>query len=111
MGLCAIVCAETPRTAWLARQLNGQVPVIGRGDELPATGVVLLDLALAKGLEFDHVVVADAQDWVYGPDDLSRRKLYTALSRAMHEVPVVAQGDLSPLLVPYLLEHDSEELA
>ena len=97
-GLTAIVVADARRAAWLCKQLGGEVPLVGRGDSLPATGVVLLDLSLAKGLEFDHVVVADAQESVYGTDDLSRRRLYTALSRAMHEVTVLAQGALTPLL-------------
>ncbi len=100
-GLCAIVVADPRRAVWLAKKL-GDVPLVGRGDTLPVSGVVLLDLSLAKGLEFDHVVVADAQDWVYGDDELSRRRLYTALSRAMHEVTVLAQGQLTPLLAPYL---------
>ena len=97
-GLCAIVAADPKRCAWLSKQLGGEVPVIGREDELPAKGVVLMSLSLAKGLEFDHVVVPDAQATVYGPDDLSRRRLYTALSRAMHEVTVLSQGALTPLL-------------
>ena len=105
-GLCAVVVADRKRCAWLAKQLGGTVPVIGRADELPATGVVLMDLALAKGLEFDHVIVADAQDSAYGTDDLSRRRLYTALSRAMHEVTVLAQGSLTPLLDAYLGDCD-----
>ncbi|MBR3314503.1 MAG: UvrD-helicase domain-containing protein [Atopobiaceae bacterium] len=101
VGLCAIVVADRRRAAWLSKKLGDCVTTIGRGDALPAAGVVLLDLSLAKGLEFDHVVVADAQDSVYGADDLSRRRLYTSLSRAMHEVTVLAQGTLTPLLTPY----------
>ena len=110
-GLCAIVTADPRRAAWLAKQLGDGVQTIGRGDALPASGVVLLDLALAKGLEFDHVVIADAQDWVYGDDELSRRKLYTALSRAMHEVTVLSQGKLTPLLDPYMAAQEGEASA
>jgi DNA helicase-2/ATP-dependent DNA helicase PcrA len=61
-----------------------------------------MDLALAKGLEFDHVVVADAQAEVYPDTPLARRRLYTAVSRAMHRVTVLAQGELTPLLSTYL---------
>ncbi|MFC2319833.1 MAG: ATP-binding domain-containing protein, partial [Segatella oulorum] len=60
-------------------------------------GVVLLDLALAKGLEFDQVIVADAQEEVYKADGISRRRLYTAMSRAMHHVILVSQGKMTPL--------------
>lgn len=125
-GLTAIVCTEKSRVRWLAKQLeelfaaaagnataagntvqvNGTksseshigVKVLTSHDSLPAKGVVLLDLALAKGLEFDWVIVADAQEEVYKADGISRRRLYTALSRAMHHVIVVSQGKMTPLL-------------
>ena len=72
--------------------------VIGKHAALPAEGVVLLPLRVAKGLEFDHVIVPDAQEEVYPDAPLARRRLYTALSRAMHRVTVLAQGPLTPLL-------------
>ena len=98
-GLTAIVCTEKSRVRWLAKQLEGSaVKVLTTHDSLPAKGVVLLDLALAKGLEFDQVIVADAQEEVYKADGISRRRLYTALSRAMHHVIVVSQGKMTPLL-------------
>ena len=89
-----------------AAQVNGAaqakprtgVKVLTSHDSLPAKGVVLLDLALAKGLEFDQVIVADAQEEVYKADGISRRRLYTALSRAMHHVMVVSQGKMTSLL-------------
>ncbi|MBP3886017.1 MAG: ATP-binding domain-containing protein, partial [Olsenella sp.] len=55
-------------------------------------------LPLAKGLEFDHVIVPDAQAEVYPDTPLARRRLYTAISRAMHEVDVISQGTMTPLL-------------
>ncbi len=110
-GLTAIVCTEKSRVRWLAKQLEGSaadsaagggaaggVKVLTSHDSLPAKGVVLLDLALAKGLEFDQVIVADAQEEVYKADGISRRRLYTALSRAMHHVIVVSQGKMTSLL-------------
>lgn len=100
-GLTAVIAAEGRRVSWLSKQLGKEVPVLRKHDALPASGVVLMDLRLAKGLEFDHVVVADAQREVYGDDSLSRRRLYTALSRAMHKATVFAQGELTPLLDAY----------
>ena len=98
-GLTAIVCTEKSRIRWLAKQLEGSAAkVLTSHDSLPAKGVVLLDLALAKGLEFDQVIVADAQEEVYKADGISRRRLYTALSRAMHHVIVVSQGKMTSLL-------------
>ncbi|MBO7674227.1 MAG: ATP-binding domain-containing protein, partial [Atopobiaceae bacterium] len=86
----------------LSKQLGDAAQVLRKHDRLPARGVVLMDLALAKGLEFDHVVVADAQADVYPDTPLARRRLYTAVSRAMHRVTVLAQGELTPLLTTYL---------
>lgn len=97
-GLTAIIADNASRVNWLSRQLGDNVTVMGRSEKLPATGVVLMDLALAKGLEFDHVIVPDAQAETYPDTPLARRRLYTAISRAMHRVTLISQGDLSPLL-------------
>ena len=97
-GLTAIVAADGRRVSWLSKQLGDRVRVVRKSDVLPESGVVLLDLSLAKGLEFDHVVVPDAQEEVYANVPLARRRLYTAISRAMHEVTIFSQGPLTPLL-------------
>ena len=83
---------------WLSSRLDERVKVLHSDEELPATGVILLDLPLAKGLEFDHVVVPDATGKSYPDTPLARRRLYTALSRATHKVTVLAHGELTPLL-------------
>ena len=97
-GLTAIVAQDRNRTNWLSRQLGEDVHLVRKDEKLPARGIVLMDLRLAKGLEFDHVIIPDAQDAVYPDDLLSRRRLYTAISRAMHKVTIVAQGTMTPLL-------------
>jgi len=106
-GLTAIVAESHDRVRWLARELGARKPdEAGEGDivlmrpnaSLPAAGVVLIDLPLAKGLEFDAVIVPDAQDSVYPDTPLARRRLYTAISRATHFVSVLSQGPLTPLL-------------
>lgn len=97
-GLTAVIAESDARVSWLAKQLGDAVCVLGKNSDLPAEGVVLLSLRVAKGLEFDHVIVPDAQAEVYPDAPLARRRLYTALSRAMHRVTVLAQGPLTPLL-------------
>lgn len=97
-GLTAVIAESDARVSWLAKQLGDAVCVLGKNSDLPASGVVLLSLRVAKGLEFDHVIVPDAQAEVYPDTPLARRRLYTALSRAMHRVTVLAQGPLTPLL-------------
>ncbi|MDI9591185.1 MAG: AAA family ATPase [Acidobacteriota bacterium] len=97
-GLTAIIAADRGRVSWLGKQLGERVRVVHKDESLPKEGVVLLDLGLAKGLEFDHVIIPDAQAEVYPDTPLSRRRLYTAISRALHKVSIVAQGDMTPLL-------------
>ena len=74
-------------------------PFLMTGDEpLPEAGVVVLSLKLAKGLEFDKVVVTDADGKFFPESPLSRRRLYTSISRATQQVTVLACGELSPCL-------------
>ncbi len=101
-GLTAIVAAERSRVSWLSRQLGDAVRVVRRDEALPKEGVVLMDLRLAKGLEFDQVIIPDAQVEVYPDTPLSRRRLYTTISRAMHQVSIIAQGTMTPLLAQHL---------
>ena len=97
-GLTAVVAESDARVGWLAKQLGDAVTVLGKDSDLPATGRVLLPLRVVKGLEFDHVIISDAQAEVYPDEPLARRRLYTAISRAMHRVTILAQGPLTPML-------------
>ena len=97
-GLTAIVAHDRARCHWLARQLKGVASELRHEDCLPAAGVIIIDLRLAKGLEFDQVIIPDAQESVYPETPLSRRQLYTATSRAMHRLTILSQGPMTPLL-------------
>jgi DNA helicase-2/ATP-dependent DNA helicase PcrA len=74
------------------------VPVIRSGGSLPEKGVFLITLAHAKGLEFDGVILPDANADNYPDTLLARHRLYTALSRATRRLSVLARGSLTPLL-------------
>ena len=98
-GLAALVAADDGAVSWLAKQLRDcDVTAIKNNNELPAAGVVLMSLRLAKGLEFDQVIIPDASAEAYPDTPLARRRLYTAVSRAMHGVTLLAQGELTPLV-------------
>ena len=98
-GLTALVAADDGAVSWLAKQLRDcNVTIIKNNNELPAAGVVLMSLRLAKGLEFDQVIIPDASAEAYPDTPLARRRLYTAVSRAMHGVTLLAQGELTPLV-------------
>ena len=105
-GLTAVIVGSRKRAHWLEKQLcallgDSAPSRIDEGGSLPGQGCILLDLKLAKGLEFDRVIIADAQGEEYGADDLSRRRLYTAISRATREVSILSQGSMTPLLAAF----------
>jgi DNA helicase-2/ATP-dependent DNA helicase PcrA len=58
----------------------------------------LLEVKLAKGLEFDHVIVPDVQQGAFPDEPLRRHRLYTAISRATQRVTLLAHGSLTELL-------------
>ncbi|KRN28204.1 superfamily protein DNA and RNA helicase [Lactobacillus selangorensis] len=62
-----------------------------------ADGTIIVPSYLAKGLEFDAVVVWEASQANYHEDD-ERQLLYTIASRAMHRLTLIATQELSPLL-------------
>ncbi|MCI1892332.1 MAG: RNA polymerase recycling motor HelD [Schleiferilactobacillus perolens] len=62
-----------------------------------APGVIIVPSFLAKGLEFDAVVMWQANAANYGSDD-DRQLVYTITSRAMHRLTIVASPELSPIL-------------
>lgn len=61
-----------------------------------APGVIIVPSFLAKGLEFDAVIVWEASAKNYHDDD-ERQLLYTICSRAMHQLTILATDKLSPL--------------
>lgn len=61
------------------------------------SGVVLTSAHIAKGLEFDSVIVPHVDATTYATE-MDRHMLYIACTRAMHELHLTHHGPLSPLL-------------
>ena len=61
-------------------------------------GITVAPILLAKGLEFDGVIVWNASDREFREEYLDAKLLYVALSRAMYYLTVLYQGRLTPLL-------------
>jgi len=61
-------------------------------------GVEVTDVRQVKGLEFDYVVMLDANATSYGRDDESRHLFHIGVTRAAYQLWVVATGRTSPLL-------------
>ncbi|USS86212.1 AAA family ATPase [Fructilactobacillus cliffordii] len=61
-----------------------------------AKGVVIVPAYLAKGLEFDAVVMWDGSKDSY-PTDQDDKLVYTICTRAMHRLEIISIGEPSPL--------------
>jgi DNA helicase-2/ATP-dependent DNA helicase PcrA len=60
-------------------------------------GVMVIPVYLAKGVEFDAVLVYDASSEAYSRAN-ERKLLYTACTRAMHRLQLYTTGDWSPFV-------------
>ena len=98
-GLTAVICGNR-RSLERIEELLGEdaPPVIRRNQALPSGGVFLITPELVKGLEFDGVILPDADPQMYPEDTLSRHHLYTAVSRAIRRLSILAEGNLTGLL-------------
>jgi len=79
------------------REQGVAVTLIQSENQRLAPGLIVVPSFLAKGLEFDAVIVWQASASRFGADD-ERQLLYTICSRAMHRLSLVAVGEISPLL-------------
>lgn len=60
-------------------------------------GVALCSVRLAKGLEFDEVILLDVDDRQYATE-ADRNLLYVAITRALHRITILYRDQPSPLL-------------
>jgi DNA helicase-2/ATP-dependent DNA helicase PcrA len=61
-------------------------------------GVEVTDVRQVKGLEFDYVIMLDANASSYGADDESRHLFHIGVTRAAHQLWLVVTGSPSPLI-------------
>ena len=62
-----------------------------------SSGIVVCTPHLAKGLEFDRVIIPDASEAVFSTK-MDRNLLYVACTRAMHRLSLISVGDPSGFL-------------
>ena len=89
------------RTAREARELSlflkGAAKAILCEDDAYESGAVVMPVYLAKGLEFDAVLVYEAGNGNYAREE-ERLLLYTACTRALHMLQLYHTGEYTPLL-------------
>jgi len=61
---------------------------------------VIVPSYLVKGLEFDAVFLANANQETYQPIELDIKLLYVALTRPLHQLFIYYTGELTTLLQP-----------
>ena len=95
-GLTAIICRDGFNLEKIHSALGDDAPkLITQDDSLPKTGVFFIELALAKGLEFDNVIIADGDPDSYPDTELGKHCLYTAMSRATRRLTILTKGVLA----------------
>ena len=98
-GLTAVIVPWKSQAKKLEALLGKDAPLmISSGSTLPEQGVALITLGLAKGLEFDHVIIPDASEATFPCEEVSRNRLYTTISRATKRITLISKGTITPLL-------------
>lgn len=97
----AIICktADDCSKAYNLLKKGKDSPRVITGNEKEYKGgIVIVPSYLAKGLEFDGVIIAGASTEEYKENDLDIKLLYVAMTRALHKLYIYYCNDLSKLL-------------
>lgn len=79
------------------RRLLGMPESIEGGEAAFSKGVMVLPIQFTKGLEFDAVILYNPSQADYGENEAEAKLLYVAVTRALHELHVVYEKELSSL--------------
>lgn len=72
--------------------------LISEGQTHYRGGVTIVPVYLAKGLEFDAVLIADASQVKYANNSQDAKLLYVGCTRALHRLTLLVDGETSQLL-------------
>lgn len=93
--------AAESREAYESLRMQGgemlQLQLITKETPVFEKGVMIIPVYLAKGIEFDAVLIYNASPAVYGQDN-ERKLLYTACTRAMHRLHLYTTDDWTPFI-------------
>ncbi len=98
--LIAIICKTAAQCDALYKAISpyADVSLVSNKNEEYHEGVVIIPSYLAKGLEFDAVLVSSVEKEEYFAEE-DRRLLYTVCTRALHELYLYYQDNLSEFIV------------
>ena len=95
----AIICKTMEESLKAYEKLNKtlNIRLMDKNSNTYEKGIVLLPAYLAKGIEFDAVIIYNASKQQYGRE-YERKLFYTACTRAMHELHLFTIGDATPFI-------------
>lgn len=98
-GSIAILCKTLAEAREIYKHLrqNKQIDLFTESDEVYKAGVIVTTSFIAKGLEFDCVIIPQVNSKNYCRDS-HRQSLYVSCTRALHQLKMYYSGKLSPLL-------------
>lgn len=96
----AVICRDGEEAVKVSEKLRKRVAIRDFDSETEefGSGVMVLPIEYAKGLEFDAVLLFNADDKNYPAEDGFAKLLYVAATRALHEMVVLYSGRLTDLI-------------
>ena len=95
-----VICRDEEEAKLVTEHLKKYVEILPNDTESMEfrPGIMVLSLEYTKGLEFDAVLIFDASAESYPAEDGYVKRLYVAATRALHELVVLHQGAVTPLI-------------
>jgi DNA helicase-2/ATP-dependent DNA helicase PcrA len=97
----AVLARTEARCETIHKQLNSlglEVNLIAAGQQQYKGGISVVPSFMAKGLEFDAVIVTDVDEEQYDATEQDAKLLYVSCTRALHSLQLWYQGTPSPLI-------------
>ncbi|MEO2075519.1 MAG: RNA polymerase recycling motor HelD [Bacillus sp. (in: firmicutes)] len=93
----AVICrtAKESKNVFDSLKQDISLHLIEKGTVSYERGILVIPSYLAKGIEFDAVIVYDCSSYI---SETERKLFYTVCTRAMHVLHIFAAGKVSPLL-------------
>lgn len=108
----AVICRDAGEAKSASNQLGQRIPVreFNADTEEFGRGVMILPIEYSKGLEFDAVLLYNANQENYPWEDGYAKLLYVAATRALHELTVLSLGTVTDLIGAPIPEGRQQQL-
>ncbi|RAP31027.1 hypothetical protein C2W64_00199 [Brevibacillus laterosporus] len=95
----AVICKTMQESKEAYELLRTELPIrlVEQDTASFDPGLLVVPASLSKGVEFDAVIIYNASTKQYGKES-DRKLLYTACTRAMHELHIYSLQDISPFI-------------